>query len=914
MHWKCSANGLFLLLLLLEGCAIMAAADPAGIAELERAFEHPPDRARIMVRWWWFGPAVTKVELEREMRFMKEGGIGGFEVQPVYPLALDDPTKGFRNFPYLSDEFLEALRFTSEKARELGLRMDLTLGSGWPYGGPHTPITEAAGTLRWERVPVPPNSRRVPVPYITSGEKLLAAFAGGTLHELKDIKDGALWLPEGREPPKQVWFFISSHTGMMVKRAAVGAEGFVLDHYDRSALANHLKNVAGPMMRVLGSHPPYAVFCDSLEVYRSDWTADFLEEFKQRRGYDLEPHLPALVTDMGPQTAAIRHDWGKTLTELLDERFLKPLQVWAKENGTLFRVQAYGTPPAALSSYAFADLPEGEGPQWKTLSATRWAASASHLYGRPVTSSETWTWLHSPSFRATPLDVKAEANLHFLQGINQLIGHGWPYTAPGVEYPGWRFYAAGVFDQNNPWWIVMPDLSRYLQRISFLLRQGKPANDVALYLPTSDAWAHFSPGRVNLFVALRDRLGSDVIGQILEAGYGLDCFDDGALEWVGRVEKGALALGGNRYRAVVLPGVETIPVVTLRKLEEFVHGGGILVATRRLPTAAPGLMATEADKKEVRDTVRRLFEAEQAPAHLVTGDSQLGTALTTLLRPDVSFTPAAPDIGFIHRSAGFAEIYFLANTSNVPQAATGAFRVEGLSPEWWDPMTGTAQPAAIVQRSSGSTSVAVELEPYGSRVLVFTRRAAPAALPASANPAAIDISSGWRITFGENSAPVVMDRLRSWTEDENTRYYSGLATYEKEVVIPDDFLDGRVRVQLDFGEGKPIPKTPASHGMQAWLEAPVREAAVVYVNGRRAGSVWCPPYTADVTSFLTSGENRIRILVGNLALNYMAGHSLPDYRLLKLRYGVRFEAQDMDKVRPIPAGLLGPIRLVAKSR
>src|SRR5215471_737482 len=106
-------------------------------ADLRRVFEHPPDDARIMMRWWWFGPAVTKPELAREMRLMKEGGIGGFEVQPVYPLALDDPETGFRNLPYLSPEFLDALKFTAQKAKELGLRMDLTLCSGWPYGGPH---------------------------------------------------------------------------------------------------------------------------------------------------------------------------------------------------------------------------------------------------------------------------------------------------------------------------------------------------------------------------------------------------------------------------------------------------------------------------------------------------------------------------------------------------------------------------------------------------------------------------------------------------------------------------------------------------------------------------------------------------------------------------------------------------------
>lgn len=99
--------------------------------------------------------------------------------------------------------------------------------------------------------------------------------------------------------------------------------------------------------------------------------------------------------------------------------------------------------------------------------------------------------------------------------------------------------------------------------------------------------------------------------------------------------------------------------------------------------------------------------------------------------------------------------------------------------------------------------------------------------------------------------------------------------------------------------------------MQAELAAPVRESAVVYVNDRRAGSVWCPPYALDVSSLLKPGENRFRIVVANLAVNYMAGRAQPDYRLLNLRYGVKFEPQDMDQIRPVPAGLMGPIRLVA---
>ena len=491
---------LFTMILLIAAFSQQQSAE-TSIANLQKLFQTPPDDSKIMMRWWWFGASVTRPQLEREMRLMKEGGIGGFEVQPVYPLALDDASTGVRNLPFLSDEFIDALRFTSNKARELGLRVDLTLGSGWPYGGPQVPISQAAGRLRVERVRVESNQRRVPVPDIGAGEKLLAVFllrvedkptASGGTREITELKEGAVRLPSNLAGAHEVLFFISSRTGMMVKRPAVGSEGFVLDHYDRAAIDNYLKNVGDRLMQGFDEKPPYAIFCDSLEVFNSDWTGDFLEEFRKRRGYELKPYLPALITDMGPQTGAIRQDWGQTLTELFNERFLVPMRDWSKRNRTLFRIQGYGLPPATISSNAFADLSEGEGSQWKTLRASRWAASANHLYGRTVTSSETWTWLHSPSFRATPLDIKAEADLHFVQGINQLIGHGWPYTPESIEYPGWRFYAAAVFNEKNPWWIVMPDLSLYLQRISFMMRQGQPANDIAFYLPNSDAWANFT--------------------------------------------------------------------------------------------------------------------------------------------------------------------------------------------------------------------------------------------------------------------------------------------------------------------------------------------------------------------------------------------------------------------------------------
>jgi hypothetical protein len=913
-----------------QGPALSAPAVPSTLADLERAFRTPPDDARIMMRWWWFGPAVTKAGLEREMRRMKEGGIGGFEIQPVYPLALDDPAQGLVTHPFLSDAFIDHLRFAATKARELGLRADLTLGSGWPYGGPQVSISQAAGKLRIERVAVPAGAQRVIVPDVRAGEHLIAAFLAPTaapattegIREVASITGGVLYLPDRAPVAREVLFFISSRTGMMVKRASVGAEGFVLNHYDRDALDHYLKTVGDRLLSAFDGSPPYAVFCDSLEVNDSDWTDDFLEAFKARRSYDLRPLLPALVLDAGPSSAAIRHDWGRTLTELLNERFLAPMQAWARQHGTRFRIQGYGIPPATISSSAGVDLPEGEGSQWRTLRASRWAASIGHLYNRPIISSETWTWLHSPVFMATPLDVKAEADLHFLQGINQLIGHGWPYTADGVAYPGWRFYAAGAFNDKNPWWIVMPDLARYLQRVSAVLRQGRPVNDVALYLPIDDGWAHFVPGKVgSLIETLAQRVGADVIPTILDAGFNLDFIDDGVLAGGARVEQGQLAIGQNRYRAIILPGVERIPPATLSALESFARQGVRVVATRRTPELPPGYTATPADHAEVKATADRLFRAASPAGVFVEREADLAAALVARIQPDVAVSSSASDIGFVHRRTDAADLYFVANTSNARRSIDATFRVGAVQAQQWNPLTGDMTPAEVRPLAGrAGVTIALDLAPYESTVIVFVaapskpsaRRLVAAPTAGKAPQPPIDISTGWRVTFGSTLPPADWNTLRSWTDDEATRFYSGVAVYEKTVDVPPPMLRKGLTVRIDLGEPKAIEVGGPRARVQAWVDAPVREAAVVIVNGRRAGSVWCPPYALDVTPLLRPGPNVIRIDVANLAINYMAGHALPDYTLLNLRYGTRFEPQDMDKVQPVPAGLRGPIRLVAR--
>jgi hypothetical protein len=170
------SRNLLLLLsaLFLTTALVVAREQPSTLDELRQGFMHPPDDARIMMRWWWFGPAVTQPELARELGVMKDAGIGGVEIQPVYPLELDDSNKPFRNSAYLSDDFLEKVRFASQEAKRLGMRVDITLGSGWPFGGPHTTINHAAGRLRFEKVNVPDGATSLALPDLENGEQLIS--------------------------------------------------------------------------------------------------------------------------------------------------------------------------------------------------------------------------------------------------------------------------------------------------------------------------------------------------------------------------------------------------------------------------------------------------------------------------------------------------------------------------------------------------------------------------------------------------------------------------------------------------------------------------------------------------------------------------------------------------------------------
>ncbi|HSN12428.1 MAG TPA: glycosyl hydrolase, partial [Propionibacteriaceae bacterium] len=593
----------------------------------------------------------------------------------------------------------------------------------------------------------------------------------------------------------------------------------------------HLAAFGDPILDAVPGEMLGSVFCDSLEVYESDWTPDLPQEFLARRGYDVMPLLYLLAVQ-GPDAQTVRADMWQTLAELYEERFIGECRDWAHSRGVRFRIQSYGTPPGTVSSYRYADLYEGEGWGFREVTQSRWATSASHLYGLDVVSAEVWTWVHSPSFRATPLDLKGEAHQHFLGGINQLVGHGWPYSPPDAPGLGWFFYASGALDDRNPWWVAMPELTRYLTRLSWLLRQGEHVADALLYLPNRDVAAVLGKaqgGHVDLWRATKPYLGDAVPGAIRDAGLDFDLLDDDA---VSVLEPGS-------RRVVVLARAHDVPVQTVSWLEASAAKGSTIVLVDSTVEVA-GAFRTD-----------------------VAGLAEL---LAAEVGADLEVVPPAPEVGVVHRRVGGTEVYLVADTGSQPWQGV----VRPRTGSWfqvWDPMS-----AQVVRAGSVDDGVPLELGPYEA-LLVLVGDNDEEAWPDVAGTAQGSSSRGaevemgeWQVSYasGEPEPVTLPDR---WEDSPVTRHLSGTATYATTFTLAEES-----EVTLQLGDVRPVDAgSAAERGMvgrsfRAEVVTPVGEVAEVLVDGRRTGVVWCPPYVLGLGR-LDAGEHRLELAVSNTLSN-----------------------------------------------
>ena len=371
------------------------------------------------------------------------------------------------------------------------------------------------------------------------------------------------------------------------------------------------------------------------------------------------------------------------------------------------------------------------------------------------------------------------------------------------------------------------------------------------------------------------------------------------------VKEGRLVLpDGMSYRVLVLPdGLDRLTPKVMHKLRDLVAAGATVVGPK--PLGSPSLVGYPASDDEVRALANEVWGA--CDGRTITehaygkGKVYCGQPLPEVLAalgtpPDVEYTRPSFDttLDWIHRRVGDTDVYFVANQKDRAEDVSVRFRVAGRAAELWHPETGETLPGAF-SIEDGRTTVPLSLGPYESVFVVFREATtAPSrVLPRPVSTRVATVEGPWDVSFpSDRGAPpkVRLDRLSSWTahSEAGVRYFSGTATYTKDIEAARDWFRPGARLVLDLGR--------------------VKEIAEVSVNGRPAGIAWRAPFQVDVTGSLKAGANRIEVKVTNLWVNRLVGDEQPAAEKRTTFSSFKPYTKDSPLVE---SGLLGPVTLEA---
>ncbi len=719
-------------------------------------------------------------------------------------------------------------------------------------------------------------------------------------------------------PPPGNWMVLrigSSLTGHENGPAPAEATGLEVDKlnrdYVKSYVDGYLKMYAdtvGP--ENMGQDGISYVLTDSIEVGPQNWTDNILLEFKQRRGYDARPWLPALtgvVIKSTEDTDRFLWDYRRTLGQLLAENHYGEIADDLHSHGMSYYGEAleYHRPSLGddMEMRSKTDVPMGAmwtwadspGPDIDYISDLRGAASVAHIYGQNLVGAESMT-SRGPAWAFSPNNLKNVADLEFALGVNRFEIHESTHQPVPEMAPGLTLGPFGLwFNRNDTWAEEAKPWVTYLARCSYMLQQGNYSADVAYFygeegpLTAVFGWKAIDDAPDGYGF---DFVNSDVVLHELS-------FKDGRLVTPGGTSYKLLYLGGRSQRM-------TLPV--LRQIKSLVTQGAVLVGDR--PTDSPSLADDEQEFQRVADQLWGTRPASEKQARKVgkgsvyTGMSANDVLAALGMARDWQYTKSESDseLMFVHRKLDDGDVYFVDNRQDRAENVDTSFRMAGKVPELWNPATGETQPASY-RIADGRTTVPLHLDPYGTTFVVF--RAAttqntlqlPAALESTIDGLSEALNRDWSVSFQQGRGVpegVGFHGLVSWTElplptsDDAVKYFSGTATYSKTIQVPADDLAQGAHLWLDLGD--------------------VRDVAEVKVNGANLGILWKTPFRVDVTGEIRPGENRIEIKVTNLWVNRMIGDQQP-WALKKYAFA-GFTPYKADSPL-LPSGLLGPVRLIS---
>ncbi len=984
-------------------------APPARAPELVSGFSWdailtPPKSARPWTRWWWPGGDVDIATLTRQLEELDAAGFGGGEVQPFISgmMNIEDQATWERVYAFDKPAYYQTLDHLMSAATARGLQLDLTHFSGWPPGGPEINLGDSLTVIAYAEENVSGGrsvSLELPKPHAGPSEYIFTAmeFAGADfinfpaeharlisvvaaralagkhawspfdLDDTVTLDPGSVQVLTERvengvlhwDAPAGEWQIIASYllpSGEVPMGAAQKPQGFVVDHLRKPQVLGHYEYAYGQRTGLPAHYGKgfRGFFNDSLEFrVKRLGVEDILGEFAARRGYDLEPLLPAIYIEgkdsvyfreivgihaapefaLTPLDERIRHDYQKTLSDLVIERFVEASAAWAAERGLVSRAQSYGMDLDILRALGANTIPETE-QLWAGGSdlGLKFASSAAALYGRPLVSAESFVWIQR-DWSTTARKLKAAADKLLLAGVNHIVYHGTPYPWAGdASKPygeeGWTPFSSpknpahfsSIVGANNPaLWPDVPQINRYIARSQHLLRQGHPAIDVLIYypflgfhganpesgaaepllngsLPDADPPADvredplLTQGKKLLDTTFtlpptppdeREEWVEKLLPLVRELdrrGISWGWVNDHALQG-GKIGARTLNASGGSYQVVLLPEVPMIEPQTLHALAGLAQAGVAVVFAGDPPARQPGYLNAGQGDAEVGRLVARVIA--DGATQLAPDPAALADALHARVASPLRHLTQGTIRSHRRHLEADQDIWLFANQEAAP--ATLEIAVEAGQPLWWfDAMSGAAWPA-----DTADGKLAMSLRGFESRFLV-RGVPMPSTLPVRvADSVALEHPlrrwplADWTFVI-DGAAPKPM-ALKDWREDPALAHARGPGVYAH-------------RFALD------APTPGARYLLDAGL---VQGTAIVRVNGQEVGRASVPPFLLDVTAPLQAGDNTVEIEVLAPLRNYFVGRALagdPHYSHMQ-----GYEHQ------LVAAGLIGPVGIVEVS-
>jgi hypothetical protein len=755
--------------------------------------------------------------------------------------------------------------------------------------------------------------------------------AEGTLH----------WdVPEGHWTILRMGYTL---TGARNRPSVPAGSGLEVDKLNSKYVQQYFAGYMDPMRAhlgdLVGSTVQYMTM-DSWEAGMQNWTDDMIAQFKLRRGYDPTPYLPVLagrVVENADVSDRFLWDFRRTLADLYagdfygtmdDELHKLGMKLYSEASGVALEI-----PEDTLLNKSHVDIPMAEfwvralHPESMYYVDVRGAASASHMYGKRLVATESFT---GGGYEA-PYTLKKIADYWFTQGVNRLVFHT-SAEQPLDTKPGNTMVGTHI-NRNITWAELAKPFMTYTARVQYMLQQGDPVADVAYLLPeggpsTMPFWG------AGLRPAMPAGYDYDVMNTDILLHH-TSVLPDGRLH----VEGSAEMPNGMTYRVLALPPTTQMTPEVAHKLRELVSAGATIVGER--PLTSPSLAHGSDADAQVRAVATDLWGAMDGVTlnehSFGKGTTYWGLTLDEVLHrvgamPDFKASGSLDNPpAWVHRHLpDGSDVYFVVNQADKPVHLNARFRVSGKDVQVWRPMDGTmtsdkpgdaaayAEGAELPDRSvnkqpgiepalytlrPGFTEVPLDLAERESMFVVF-RNAAPAPMRTAAvatETKLTTLSGAWTLNFPPKlGAPesVQMPALTSWTESsvEGVKYFSGTATYTKTMTAPAMWFKPGQHVWIDLGK--------------------VRDIAEVKVNGKAAGMVWAPPYRVDVTGALKPGVNKLEIAVTNEWTNRQIGdRSLPKEKQILDEPPVAARPGGggaFGYVPPLPeSGLLGEVSFVA---